>query len=504
MPDKYYDVFLSYNSEDLEAVEKIAVYLEDRAGLRPWLDKWALIPGEPWQRRVEQGLERAGTLAVFLGKSGPGPWQEKEAAAALDRQARDGVFRVIPVRLPGTTASVEAFPFLSGNMWIQFKREEDNDALWLLEAGIRGIPSGRGRPEDHDRPSYSRVEPPPHVDPSDLIQPGGAMDVDSRFYIRRLADEDVFDAIQRPRCMVTLRGPRQTGKTSLILKTYVNAQPPDVGVRPLFVDLQSFSSEDFASLNAIWRAVAVQMAAQLWITEWDPELWDAGAGHDRNLSRFLDRFVFMDSSAPVLLCLDEVDRVFSGPVKSGFFASIRAFWTRGAFDASWKGVRWLLSASSEPAFFVEDINQSPFNIGSTVNLNTFTPEGTADFAGRHGLSLDRPMIDRITEYLGGRPYLVHLLFHHMALDRASRDSYMDPKIASQGIFLAHLKLYLAQFQQEPDLAAAMNKVIRGEGCRDVRMADRLEAAGLARSDPKGKVICACGLYRDFFSRKLKP
>ncbi len=37
MSEKTYDVFLSYNSEDRDAVEKVAVYLSDKAGLRPWL-----------------------------------------------------------------------------------------------------------------------------------------------------------------------------------------------------------------------------------------------------------------------------------------------------------------------------------------------------------------------------------------------------------------------------------------------------------------------------------
>jgi hypothetical protein len=41
-----YDVFLSHNSADKPAVELVALRLRDEAGVRPFLDKWALVPGE--------------------------------------------------------------------------------------------------------------------------------------------------------------------------------------------------------------------------------------------------------------------------------------------------------------------------------------------------------------------------------------------------------------------------------------------------------------------------
>lgn len=47
MPDnQLFDVFLSYSREDKSAVEELARRLEDEARLKPWLDKWNLIPAE--------------------------------------------------------------------------------------------------------------------------------------------------------------------------------------------------------------------------------------------------------------------------------------------------------------------------------------------------------------------------------------------------------------------------------------------------------------------------
>ncbi|MGH8511531.1 MAG: toll/interleukin-1 receptor domain-containing protein, partial [Gammaproteobacteria bacterium] len=51
-----FDVFLSHNSNDKPAVETLARWLEDEARLKPWLDKWNLVPGEPWQEALEEAL----------------------------------------------------------------------------------------------------------------------------------------------------------------------------------------------------------------------------------------------------------------------------------------------------------------------------------------------------------------------------------------------------------------------------------------------------------------
>ncbi|MDJ0618923.1 MAG: toll/interleukin-1 receptor domain-containing protein [Calothrix sp. MO_192.B10] len=51
-----FDVFLCHNSQDKPEVEKIAKELQ-KQGITPWLDKWELRPGFPWQRELETQIE---------------------------------------------------------------------------------------------------------------------------------------------------------------------------------------------------------------------------------------------------------------------------------------------------------------------------------------------------------------------------------------------------------------------------------------------------------------
>lgn len=144
-----YDVFLSHNSADKPAVEVLAEHLEDKAKLRPFLDKWHLIPGESWLESLEKALEQSKTCAVFLGPNGVGPWENKEMQSYLIKSVSDRKLRIIPVLLPSATAKdSSALPmFLRDTNWVDFSSGLDNEeAFHLLVSGIRGIPPGRRTP----------------------------------------------------------------------------------------------------------------------------------------------------------------------------------------------------------------------------------------------------------------------------------------------------------------------------------------------------------------------
>lgn len=139
-----YDIFLSHNSADKPAVEELARRLV-KAGLRPWLDTWNLVPGEPWQEAIEDALDACQTVAVFLGPAGIGSWENEEMRSALEERVRDRSRRVIPVLLPGAPDPREKrLPrFLRRMTWVDFRGGlDDENAFQRLLAGIRGVAPG--------------------------------------------------------------------------------------------------------------------------------------------------------------------------------------------------------------------------------------------------------------------------------------------------------------------------------------------------------------------------
>ncbi len=95
--DNRFDVFLSYNSRDHVPVEVVARWLRDQ-GLK-----------------VLQALGTCRAAAVFVGSREMGDWQQREQYVALERQARDSTFLVIPVLLPQADPGLG---FLGQNTWV--------------------------------------------------------------------------------------------------------------------------------------------------------------------------------------------------------------------------------------------------------------------------------------------------------------------------------------------------------------------------------------------------
>ncbi|MFE9446482.1 TIR domain-containing protein [Streptomyces sp. NPDC006602] len=148
-----YDVFLSYNPEDLAAAEQIADQLETY-GLLPFLDRRHLPPGVPTLEVIEQAITTMETVAVLVGPGGLGPWRAEQLGAALDRSIRrQSDIRVLPVLLPG--ADPDALPpFLPRRLALDFRTQlDDPAAMAALVSGVRGRVPRRKGPSLPDSPA---------------------------------------------------------------------------------------------------------------------------------------------------------------------------------------------------------------------------------------------------------------------------------------------------------------------------------------------------------------
>jgi hypothetical protein len=132
-----FDVFLSHNSADKPTVIELATLLRDRK-LNVWLDAWELVPGRPWQQAIEDVIETVGSAAVLVGKDGIGPWEAPEMRACLDECVRRRM-SVIPVLLPGASATPQLPLFLRQFTWVDFRDGLDEAKVNRLEWGITGI-----------------------------------------------------------------------------------------------------------------------------------------------------------------------------------------------------------------------------------------------------------------------------------------------------------------------------------------------------------------------------
>ena len=140
-----YDVFLAYNSEDLAEVRAIGEKLKER-GVLPWFDVVDLRPGTLFQNEIGGVLEKVKSVAVFVGKSGVGPWERLEIGVAISQFAkRVPAPPVIPVLLAGAEKEPKLPLFLKEFNWVRFEKGVgDDEALERLVWGITGKRGERG------------------------------------------------------------------------------------------------------------------------------------------------------------------------------------------------------------------------------------------------------------------------------------------------------------------------------------------------------------------------
>jgi energy-coupling factor transporter ATP-binding protein EcfA2 len=199
-----FDVFVSYNWRDREVVERVARALRE-SGLHPFLDRWYLTPGLPWQRVLENTLNSCRAVAVFIGPGEMGPWQQKEKELAVERQIRSSDFPVIPVLLPG---SDPVLGFLGQNTWVDLRHDlTDPVSLSILAAAIRGEHPGPDL-QEHIRSTLSGVCPY-----RGLLY---FREEDASFFFGRDAAVDGLEKAFRRGNFLVLVGASGSGKSSVV------------------------------------------------------------------------------------------------------------------------------------------------------------------------------------------------------------------------------------------------------------------------------------------------
>jgi hypothetical protein len=143
-----FDVLLIYNSKDKASVRRVADALKKR-GVLVWFDEDRLVPGESWVRALQEAIPNIRCAAVFVGRSGVGPWEQEEMEAFLLEFVSNGA-RVVPVILPGAPAEPRLPIFLGTKTWVDMRhwKKSKDGSLFRLICGIRGREPGslRGTP----------------------------------------------------------------------------------------------------------------------------------------------------------------------------------------------------------------------------------------------------------------------------------------------------------------------------------------------------------------------
>jgi DNA-binding SARP family transcriptional activator len=332
---------------------------------------------------------------------------------------------------------------------------------------------------------------------------GGAVPLRSPFYTQRPADAEFNAAIARRDSIVLVKGPRQIGKTSLLVRGLDRAR--QAGARLILTDLQKLAEADFEGAETFFLALAQLISDQLELDISPRQTWNPERAPGANFERFLRRAVLNQADAPVVWGLDEVDRLFPYPYRNDVFGLFRAWYNERSFDPTGPLGRLTLvmAYATEAHLFITDLNQSPFNVGARLVLDDLTAEQVVDLNTRYGAPLaDQEQIERLLALVGGHPYLVRRALHQMRARGLDIAAIEAQAARDDGLFGDHLERMLLALRQDGALMEVVRSVLRGQGCPSTESFYRLRSAGVMTGDTPADLQPRCRLYALYLTRRL--
>ena len=232
------------------------------------------------------------------------------------------------------------------------------------------------------------------------------------------------------------------------------------------------------------------------------EYWQMPLGNSQRCTRYVGRYLLKELGCPLVLAMDEVECVFDTDFRSDFFGMLRSWHNSRATTPIWKQLNLTLVTSTEPYQLIENLNQSPFNVGQVIELVDFTPEQVADLNRRHDRPLNPGEERQLMALLGGHPYLVRQALYLVASQRLSPTELFTDATADRGPFGNHLRYHLFRLHDKQELRQGLLQVISQNTCQDERVFFRLRGAGLVRREGRA-VLPRCQLYADYFREHLR-
>lgn len=511
-PDQSKQIFISYKVgayPDHELMEFLEKALSKR-GHKPFIHTMLPI-GIEWGQSLQSQIEKSDFLLVLLSESSVrSEMVVEEVRFAEFCRKQNNKPTILPVRvnylkpLPYGLAS-----YLDAKQFALWREPEDTDELaqkifLSIEAasGEKPFPKQENtitQKDSAEEPDKDEA-PLPSFDPRFLETPTGAVKLRSPYYIRRDCDDKIERQILGGGGTTTIRSGRQMGKTSLLVRGANFAK--EQGHRVVYLDFQQMESEFRSSLDNLLRYLADELTFRLGLDEEQlNKIWTSSRGGPDKFNHFMESSVLQDP-APLLIAVDEADQLMDADYKTDFFALLRAWDSRRAFDTTWEKLSLALVISTHPHLLIDDYRQSPFNVGLRIPLEDFSEEQIISLNKRHNIPLTEKEIPQIVDLLGGHPYLSRQALYTMVDSRISWTEFQSIVLDDPGPFSSHLHFYLWQLRDRPELIAGLKETIKKNSCSDEKVLYRLSAAGLLKELPENKCAVRCRLYEQYFRKAL--
>lgn len=333
--------------------------------------------------------------------------------------------------------------------------------------------------------------------------PGGQVPLGSSFYVGQPAIEaDCYKTVLQPGGLIRIKAPRRMGKSSLMSRILQRASQQ--GYRTVALSFQLADKAIFQSLDQFLQWFCANVGLELQIPKRLADYWDDLFGSKISCKIYFEQYLLPQIAQPLVLALDDVDRLFEYPdLADEFFGLLRSWHEEAKNRDIWKQLRLVVAHATE-VYIPLNVNQSPFNVGLPIEIKAFAPDQVQDLAKRHGLEWDGEQTRQLMALVGGYPYLVQLALYHLWHQDVTLEQLVQPNTIATGIYGEHLQRQLWNLQQSPELATALAKVVTTTDPVELNLiyAFKLQSLGLVRLQGN-QATPSCNLYAQYFGDRLR-
>ncbi|HEX3046919.1 MAG TPA: AAA-like domain-containing protein, partial [Bacillota bacterium] len=404
--------------------------------------------------------------------------------AAQDQKGRP---RILPIRvdysgpLPQNLASI-----LDSRQYFIWKTPGDDQQL--IEEVVLALHTPLRRWKDKD----------------ELEAIGGAVPIDSKYYVERAVDADFKRAVSQKEPIILIKGARQMGKTSLLARGLNVAR--DRGSIVALTDFQKFNAAQLETVESFFIALGEILADQLGLSVYPQDRWDSRRGPNLNFNSYIRREVLGSLNQPLVWAMDEVDRLFNRDYKSEVFGLFRSWHNERALNPAgpWGNLTLAIAYATEAHHFITDMNQSPFNVGLRLELEEFTEEQVTDLNRRHGLPLQEghEILD-FYKLTGGQPFLVRRGLYELVAHQMTLADFVAKADQDNGPYGDHLRRIYSTLVKNPAYTKIMTEILNGETCSDAESFYSLRSVGILVGASFKEAQLRNEIYTSYLKRLLQ-